>query len=167
MLNQQIYSYEIDKKYEKMMEFAKGTIERYRTNVSNPAYPSNACDVFYIRGDENGTKLFEFLADHVSALSHVELSLISTGSDGNKGLNFLTTSHTKSSDYGQGIMWVSQLYTYSIRDMIHTHPTNPDSSQSDEESASAISSYLHNQNKTAPSFYIYHVPTKKYIPYGK
>ena len=58
-------------------------------------------DVFTIRGDDNGTRLFEFLAENVTKQTSVEISHAKTGLSGNKGLNFISSRHTLPMDNGQ------------------------------------------------------------------
>ena len=46
--------------------------------------------MFKVRGDENGTELFEFFAKNVTMVSKVEFSHAKTGLEGGKGLNFIS-----------------------------------------------------------------------------
>ena len=77
-------------------------------------------DVYKIRGDANGTKIFEFL----SYYTMVEWSLAKTGIAGDDALNFLTTSHEEATDYGMTPLYRTQLFDrYTLRKMIHNHPS--------------------------------------------
>ena len=54
----------------------------------------------------------------------VEWNLTKTGLAGDRGLNFLTTSHDKDTDYGMTPLYRTQLYAgYTLRNMIHNHPS--------------------------------------------
>ena len=77
-------------------------------------------DVYKIRGDANGTKIFEFL----SYYTMVEWSLAKTGIAGDDALNFLTTSYEEATDYGMTPLYRTQLFKgYTLRKMIHNHPS--------------------------------------------
>lgn len=145
--------------------FEYGTIESQRTVKINS---SQSYDVYKVRGDDNGTQLFEFMSEHISTpTSLVEIGHVKTGISGDKGLNFITTSHEQRTESGQANMWVSQLYTYTLREMNHSHPTSSKPSDNDISYAQSVKSYLKKYGYPIPAFNIYHVPTKTYIPFGK
>jgi RHS repeat-associated protein len=149
------------------ISFEYGTIESQKKIKLNS---TESFDVYKVRGDENGTKLFEFMGEHVSGSgSLVEVSQIKTGIEGDKGLNFISTSHQERKESGQSQLFVGQLYTYTIREMNHTHPTNlnPSGLDGDEGFSNSVTTYLKKYGLNVPTFNIYHVPTKKYIPFGK
>ena len=105
----------------KSIEFEYGTIESHRS-ISYFNKDKNArdtYDVYQVRGDDNGTKLFEFMATY----TNVEWSQAKTGECGNKGLNFLTTSHMEKIERCMGRLYSTQLFNgYTIRELIHCHP---------------------------------------------
>ena len=78
-------------------------------------------DIYRIRGDKQGTQLFEFLAKNTS----VEWSQAQTGQKGSKGLNFISTSHHEKTEQTMSTLFNKQLdYNYTIRFMNHSHPRN-------------------------------------------
>ena len=107
------------------VSFKYGTVESQRSISYSPdGKTTDTYDVYQVRGDENGTKLFEFLGEHVTgSKTHVEISEAKTGIAGKHGLNFITTSHTRNSEFGMSHLFTSQLYNgYTIRELNHTHP---------------------------------------------
>lgn len=55
----------------------------------------------------------------------MELSHFQTGLEGDNGLNYITTSHTVGEEFGGGALINNQLkYGYSVRNVIHNHPSN-------------------------------------------
>lgn len=110
------------------IRFDYGTIESHRSQ-SGTYQKRNAdgtsskevttIDIFKIRGDKNGTKLFEFLADN----TNVEWSQAKTGVEGDKGLDFLTTGHIDYAEPGMSGLINKQLSGgYTIRELNHNHP---------------------------------------------
>ena len=98
------------------ISFKYGTIESQKT-ISIDS--SNSYDVFKVRGDENGTNMFEFMASN----TEVEWSQAKTGIEGNKGLNFITTSHKVDRENGMNNLYSGQLYSgYTVRELNHSHP---------------------------------------------
>ena len=78
-------------------------------------------DVYEMRGDNNSTKLFEFMAENTS----VEWGHMKLGIEGDKGYNVLTTSHEERNEYGAADMLNKQyLGGYTIREHTHSHPLN-------------------------------------------
>ncbi len=107
----------------KSIEFEYGTVEshRYISYFNEEKKAKDTYDVYQVRGDDNGTKLFEFMATH----TNVEWSQAKTGEGGYNGLNFLTTAHDKGSEYGMSNLYSTQLFKgYTIRELIHNHPSN-------------------------------------------
>ena len=96
----------------------------------------------------------------------IEFALTTVGIAGKKGLNFVSTSHTKRSEAGAGWLFEGRLkYGYTIRDVIHSHPTGDSSSRSDRDFRDMIIKEM--SKYSSPIFKIYHVPTKTYIDYTK
>ena len=90
------------------VSFAYGTIESQRSITFSPDGKSvDVYDVYSIRGDDNGKRLFEFLAENVTNNSNVEIGHAMTGIEGDKGLNFVTTSHEIGKENG-----LAQLFRY-------------------------------------------------------
>ena len=105
-------------KYYLSISFKYGTVESQRRTAINS---TDSYDTYKIRGDANGTQLFEFMAQNTS----VEWSQAKTGFAGDKGLNFLTTSHDEDVERGMSNLYRGQLYAgYTIREMNHSHPNN-------------------------------------------
>ena len=156
------------------ISFKYGTIESQRTI---PINSTESYDVFQVRGDGNGNALFPFIAENTK----VEFSEIKTGIPGDKGLNFITTSHSESSESGGGYLYSGQLYNgYTLREMNHSHPQNtksPSGLDIGEKGRPAgtygdigFANYMRDQTKIRrsimPSLNIYLPKTKSYINYG-
>ena len=113
--------------------YEDGTYAAYYTEelngngVINPYYNTTyeadgvryEIEAFKVRGDENAEKTFETLAEHTGK----EWSLFQTGKSGEKGLNFLSTSHKGASDISGSYIFNRQLkFGYTIRAHHHNHP---------------------------------------------
>ena len=140
----------------------KGTIEQQsgQKTKSGTTY-----DVYQVRGDDNGTALFEFLASNTS----VEWSQVKLGLEDDKGLNFLTTSHEAYKEGGSLDLFDKQIqYGYNFREHIHSHPHNSefpsgfDNNRGDLAWAKYVSRLYPNAQ-----FKIYTPRNKKYINYNK
>ncbi len=143
--------------------FAYGTIERQRTIAIDS---KNSYDIYQIRGDENATKAFEFLSNNLSVNPEdIEFSLIRTGEKDDKGLNFITTSHTPRSESGIVKAYNGQLITYFIREFTHSHPNMKNASDPDISVAGGIQSNSSKKYSHKILFRIYHVPSKNYFIY--
>ena len=154
------------------VSFKYGTVESQRSISYSPdGKTTDTYDVYQVRGDENGTKLFEFLGEHVTGNTGVEISQIKTGIEGNKGLNFITTSHELKKESGVKHLINGQLNRqYYIREFNHSHPNLPyPSGLIKRGSDIGVSKSITDINKfwqyKSPMFNIYHVPTKTFIPY--
>ena len=102
----------------KSVSFKYGTIEK---STGHKDFNNHPYHLYQLRGDDNGTALFEFFAKNTD----VEWSQIKTGIKGDKGLNFLTTSHEHSKERGSNDLYSKQLqYGYTVREDIHSHPEN-------------------------------------------
>jgi len=78
-------------------------------------------DVYQVRGDKQGTSLFEYFAKNTS----VEWSQMQTGFKGKRGLNYITTSHQHSTENGMTDLFDKQLKNgYTLRSNVHSHPKN-------------------------------------------
>jgi RHS repeat-associated protein len=95
------------------ISFDYGTVKH-----KNNTYPNGNYDIFKVKGDENGTALFELMANN----TNVEIGLTRTGLAG-KGTNYITTSHNEGSESGFKYLFNGQLkYLYYIRERTHSHP---------------------------------------------
>ena len=145
-------------------KFEKYTIE---TTIENTALQKGrkpiAFTAIVIRGDEEGQKIFEFLADNITGENGIEFGHIKAGEEGWLGYNIVTTSHTAAFEAGTRWLFETQLkYGYTIREWNHSHPTTKGASGSDI----SIRNYI-TTNYSIPNliFKVYHVPSKTYIDY--
>ena len=148
------------------MEFEYGTIEKQKTVLATKGY----FDMYQIRGDRQATQLFEFFARSTG----VEWCHVKTGIAGEKGLNFITTSHQKAEEYGMLYVFRKRLYSYTIREWNHNHPKNtidPSGSiesgknKGDIQAANYVDRYLKSQGFPIPKYHIYTTKHKKYTRY--
>ncbi len=152
------------------ISFEYGTIESQRSISFSPdSQTTDTYDVYRIRGDNNGTALFEFMSNNISgSRTGVEISQAMTGIKGDKGLNFITTGHTKAKEPGMTHLLMGQLLNgYTIRELNHSHPYTPNPSTSDKRFASQIKDIMKQRNISVPEFNLYYVPDKQKIPFGR
>lgn len=102
------------------ISFKYGTINtlklRYRTSIKGK---EKTIEFFKIKGDENGKKIFEFLADPKKT-TKVEWSYAKVGkNEGENGMNMIGTTN-EDGDTGAGA--VLNAYNYTIRELDHNHP---------------------------------------------
>lgn len=103
----------------------------------------------------------------------MEVSQAMTGIAGNKGLNFVTTGHIRAKEPGMTELLKKQLlHGYTIRELNHSHLRGKTPSgnykpklKGDSGFKESINNYLKSKNMAIPSYNIYHVPTKKKIPF--
>jgi hypothetical protein len=89
-----------------------------------------------------------------------------TGIAGEKGLNFITTSHERGRESGMSDLLKGQLYYgYTIRELNHSHPVTPGPGSSDLQFKTDVTDVFKSQRLRVPNFNIYHVPTKTKIGY--
>ncbi len=160
--------------------FPYGTIESYIKRNYSYKNQNDTYDVFQMRGDDNGKKLFEFLANAVVEQG-IEVSHIKSGIEGEKGLNFVSTAHFKpitevkedglvhriASEPSLSYLWNGRLqYGYTIREINHSHPLSAEPSDSDLRFTSRIRQIYSDIKKTqAPNFSIFYVKENRYIPF--
>lgn len=152
------------------ISFEYGTIKSQRSISFSPdGQTTDTYDVYRIRGDNNGTALFEFMSNNISgSRTGVEISQAMTGIKGDKGLNFITTGHTKAKEPGMTHLLMGQLLNgYTIRELNHSHPYTPNPSSSDKRFASQIKDIMKQRNISVPEFNLYYVPDKQKIPFGR
>ena len=164
--------------------FDYGTIESHRPQSgiyqkrnadSTRSEEVTTIDILKVRGDENGTKLFEFFADNTS----VEWNQAKTGVEGNKGLNFLTTGHIEYTEPGIAALINGQLSGgYTIRELNHNHPSGTavpsgipglTGTSGDVPFAKTVMEWYEKaypDRSSSPTYNIY-VTGKGYIPYSK
>ena len=130
-------------------QFEYGTVENCRT-IPGIEGKSDQGTILQIRGDANGQSVFEFFADK----GVVEFSHFETGTEGNNGLNFITTSHQDGEDFCGGALIKFQLqYGYTVRTHIHYHPSqNLNPSEADIKFRDGARNYI---NFTKTQFKIY------------
>lgn len=103
--------------------FDAGTIKKTIENVTLDS-EGNATrfSSFVVEGDKNSKTVFEFLADNITGINGIEYSMFMVGKAGNRGLSFISTSHTVSSESGWVFLFDTQLkFGYNIRSFIHSH----------------------------------------------
>ena len=103
---------------DELINFEYGTIESLKTLnwISDGPW-----DVLSIRGDQNGTRAFEYLAKN----TEVEWTQLMLGQEGDRGLNILSTSHSTTEDRsGPNLVFLQYQYGYNVRQDIHSHPDN-------------------------------------------
>ena len=122
----------------KSIEFEYGTVESHRSisYFNKEKKAKDTYDVYQVRGDDNGTKLFEFLAINIAG-EEMEASHAKCGISGENGLNFITTAHLKpryeidnegdlhkiASEPAMSYFLNGQLLKgYTIRELNHSHP---------------------------------------------
>ena len=155
------------------------TVEKQKSISYSPDGKTvDTYDMYQVRGDENGKKLFEFMAEAVSDAG-IEVTHIQCGVEGEKGLNFITCAHerpkeevingvsyTTSSEKSGWNLFVGRLrYGYTIRNWNHSHPKSTEASLSDLSLKNAATKILQRLGRKCPQFNIYHVPSKTPIPY--
>ena len=164
--------YSVDKKGNRVnsIEFNQRIIEKSYSKKNSEGVDIH---IIQMRGDDNATQLFEFLANPDNfgenrEGKNVEWGLTMTGETGEKGLNFLTTSHNRRSEKGFPDLYHNRLrHGYTIRKFIHNHPGNtPYPSglkyrDSDISVANTVSKYT----KGNASFSIYVAKSNTYINY--
>ena len=102
----------------KSLSFEYGTIEKASGQKTDGG---TRYDVYQVRGDKHAKQLFESFAKNTS----VEWSIMQTGTEGAKGLNYLTTSHNEKSESGMADLFNKQLKNgYTLRAFYHSHPSN-------------------------------------------
>ena len=180
-----------DKQSYPLIAFDYGTVLNTRSvSFMNPSTKKkDSYDVFTVRGDKNGEDLFLFLADYITNSSGVEFSIAKTGMTGEKGLVFITTSHTHparvmvegkhyliSHDYGMPYLLNEKLLSdpsgqgryYTIREITHSHPFNPydDGSRVNKDDSTFAATVKHILiNRHVPTFKIYF--QGNYYDFGK
>ena len=180
-----------DKQSYPSIAFDYGTVLNTRSvSFMNPSTKKkDSYNVFTVRGDKNGEDLFLFLADYITNSSGVEFSIAKTGMTGEKGLVFITTSHTHparvmvegkhyliSHDYGMPYLLNEKLLSdpsgqgryYTIREITHSHPFNPydDGSRVNKDDSTFAATVKHILiNRHVPTFKIYF--QGNYYDFGK
>ena len=147
-------------------------IESQRTISFSPdGKTTSTYDVYQVRGDDTAYDLFNFLSDNITAKNGVEFSQVQTGVEGNKGLNFITTSHQEAKENGVKHLFNGQLNQgYYIRDWTHSHrksdfPTGLEKRNMDIGVATTFTDNARFWGYKAPTFHIYHTPSRQRIQY--
>lgn len=162
------------------IQLQKGILgNQYSQNAKGADGSWFSYDIMKVRGDETATNLFEFLANNTK----VEWSFFQLGIAGDQGLNYLTTSHEKSTERGGTQMINTQFqYGYTIRSHTHNHPgntampsglTDKDGKMAGEWGDIGFSKSVENwymstyPSRTTPIFRIYTASDAEYIQYNK
>ena len=124
-------------------------------------------DVYTIRGDDNGKRLFEFMSQHISgSASQVEIGLFQTGYSGDRGRNYITTGHVKGSEPGLTYLYGTELQRgYSVRTITHSHPASDYPSKKDNDFKDQVKINQIKNKIRYPKFIIYYVPKRNYIEF--
>ena len=145
----------------KLIILPYGTIE---SATGQRTSSGKAYDVYMLHGDKRSTMLFEFLAQHTT----VEWSQIKLGIKGEKGLNFLTTSHGHKEEAGSADLINKQLrFGYTIREDNHSHPENtpyPSGMKDNEADIQYAQDVVKAMGQT-PIFRIFLPTKKKYVTF--
>ncbi len=153
---------------------AKGNIPITNSNSEKNAKNRNkeqseTYSYISIRGDDSAEEMFEFISNNTS----VEIGLSQFGKKGEKGLNYITSSHQETTEAGFADMVLTQFQNgYTFRGYSHSHHNNSRPSggigkqPGDIEMVKGLEIIYSPQNINR-LYQIYFVPMKKYIPYGK
>lgn len=145
------------------ISFQYGTIEKTTGQKTDGGLKY---DVYQVRGDQNGKKLFESFAKYTS----VEWSIMQTGIKGAKGLNYITSSHEKGSEAGMVDLFYKQLRNgNTLRSFYHSHPSNsliPSSFAKGTYGDIPMAKKITNATNQPIKFGIYGPQSGKYVFYG-
>ncbi len=147
------------------------TIDRLTRNDETGKLQLKPIDIYQINGDENASKLFEFVSNANN--SNVEWGLTKVGEkEGKNGINLLSTSHDDGTELGSSkISEILMKFKINIRGNDHSHPDeykaipsgDPNNKYSGGDVNFAFS--IEQKNKNA-KFRIYLPETKGYYPYN-
>ena len=118
--------------------------------------------VLKIRGDQNADNLYRGVSIFaVKYGAKTEFSLAKTGIAGDKGLDFLTTSHEDSTEASMSHLYANQLkFGYHIRSLSHSHPRGYDASEADVDFKNWIRETQPESWKNKIEFRIFKVPSE-------
>ena len=158
---------------EQVLQFEYGTVSHKKETYNNVKSGnhgdiSGQYDLFTVKGDRNGTELFEMFSNNVTAKSGNEIGLIRTGELG-KGTNYVTSAQVKSSEPGGPTLFHNRLKNgYFVREITHSHHDIISASKNDRLSHQQILRYYSHSNKirfkifiSKENFYIQYDPLKK------
>ena len=145
--------------YVESAQMPAGTIEKQWTVEGN----DEQYDYLQVRGDDSGSIIFEFLAE----ITDVEYVQLQCGEVSDKGLNFITTSHTESKDISGAHLLSSQvLHGYTIRTHVHNHPSGSlNRSKADIDSEMRLNSLYGGDNNIIYKIYAKGKGYKEYEGY--
>ena len=135
----------------KSISFTYGTVEKATGQKNDRGL---LYDVYQVRGDKQGTLLFEYFSKNTS----VEWSQMQTGFKGKRGLNYITTSHQHSTETGMADLFDKQLKNgYTLRSNVHSHPENTPYPSGLNGGSGDIpyAQWITDESKQNPSFKIY------------
>ena len=164
--------YMVDKKGSRIdgkeLSFKYGTVESFQSQYSDKA--KTTFDWYSVRGDENGKKIFEFLAKNTT----IEFSHLLLGQQGDTGLNIISTSHDSAKERSINYLLESQYKNgYTIRAYIHSHPQNTpypsgiDKRDKDIGFSNKLTNISLKNGSGVPVFKIFLPKTGKYIEYNR
>ena len=146
----------------KSISFTYGTVEKATGQKNDKGL---LYDVYQVRGDKQGTSLFEYLAQNTS----VEWSLMQTGIKGKRGLNYITTSHQHNTEVGMTDLFDKQLRNgYTLRSDTHSHPKNTPypSGLYGSQGDIPYAKWITDESKQNPRFKIYLPGKDSYVKFG-
>ena len=146
----------------KSISFTYGTVEKATGQKNDKGL---LYDVYQVRGDKQGTSLFEYLAQNTS----VEWSLMQTGIKGKRGLNYITTSHQHNTEVGMTDLFDKQLRNgYTLRSDTHSHPKNMPypSGLYGSQGDIPYAKWITDESKQNPRFKIYLPGKDSYVKFG-
>ncbi len=164
--------YMVDKKGNRIdgkeLSFQYGTIGNYQSQYSDEA--KTTFDWYSVRGDENGTQLFEFFANNTT----VEFSQLMLGQKGDNGLNIISTSHEPRKEQSMLFLLENQYkFGYTIRGHNHNHPGNTpypsglDGKPGDVGFAHYLTNASMKNGSGVPILKIYLPKKEKYVKYNR
>ena len=151
------------------LEFDLGTEISSKTYTYSPdEITVSSYDVYEVRGDDVGNTLFEFLSDNITGSpTKVEFAQFMTGIEGDKGLHFITTSHTQNRVASFKYLFNDQIrHGYTVREINHSHTWVSSPSPNDDIIAKQIINAYRKIGWNVPKFHIYNVKTRQKVPYG-
>ncbi len=142
-----------------------GTVE---DNWPGKTNEGNVYQAYKIRGDENGQKLFEFMADHTG----VEWSHYQLDEEGKNGLNYVSSDFNSSSD-GSGTYMFNEFISngqHVLRVHSHNHPSgvlapsdNEKLNTGDIPNAKSVDTHVKQFQTNSPIHKIYSAISNQYI----
>ena len=146
---------------ELVFNYGKVTHRSLKSKILKKTYN---LDIFEIKGDKYGTKLFEFMSDNITNTSYVEYSIVRTGSK-TKGTNYISTGHEAGKEPALTHLISKELYKQNIvvREIGHGHPLTQGADKGDIRFSKQANIIFKNSNRKIPKYFIYYLPLQQYI----